>query len=71
MEPDRRRVKLYELDAENQWLDKGTGLISQQYVEVKEGFCLIVRSEEDASVLLNSKIRKEDTYHRQQGTAHT
>ncbi|KAJ1543032.1 Platinum sensitivity protein [Cladochytrium tenue] len=66
MEPDRRRVKLYELDAENQWLDKGTGLISQQYVEVKEGFCLIVRSEEDASVLLNSKIRKEDTYHRQQ-----
>ncbi|KAI9350073.1 component of IIS longevity pathway SMK-1-domain-containing protein, partial [Zopfochytrium polystomum] len=65
---NRRRVKVYELSGENQWVDKGTGLVSQQYVEVKEGFCMIVRSEEDSSVLLDSKIRKEDVYNRQQDT---
>lgn len=30
----RTRVKVYELDAESQWVDKGTGHISIMFVEV-------------------------------------
>ncbi|KAJ3219304.1 Platinum sensitivity protein [Dinochytrium kinnereticum] len=65
---NKRRVKVYELSSEGQWIDKGTGQVSHQYVEIKDAICIVVRSEDDGTVLLNSKIRKEDIYHRQQST---
>ncbi|KAJ3107197.1 Platinum sensitivity protein [Phlyctochytrium planicorne] len=65
---NKRRVKVYELSNEGQWIDKGTGQVSHQYVEIKDAVCIVVRSEDDGAVLLNSKIRKEDIYHRQQST---
>ena len=40
-----RRVKLYELNAERQWDDKGTGHVSSTYVERLKGISLVVRSE--------------------------
>ncbi|KAI8851481.1 component of IIS longevity pathway SMK-1-domain-containing protein [Chytridium lagenaria] len=64
----KKRVKVYELAPEGAWVDKGTGQVTHQYVEIKDAMCIVVRSEEDGTVLLNSKIRKEDIYHRQQST---
>ena len=48
MDPNsRRRVKLYMLNAERMWDDRGTGYISSMYVEKFRGMCLLVRSEDD------------------------
>ncbi|KAI8807911.1 component of IIS longevity pathway SMK-1-domain-containing protein [Cladochytrium replicatum] len=66
--PVRNRVKVYELNDEGSWADKGTGQVQCIYVQPKDAYCLVVRSEDDGSVILNSKIRKEDVYQRQQET---
>ncbi|KAI8800995.1 component of IIS longevity pathway SMK-1-domain-containing protein [Cladochytrium replicatum] len=66
--PARNRVKVYELNDEGSWADKGTGQVQCIYVQPKDAYCLVVRSEDDGSVILNSKIRKEDVYQRQQET---
>ena len=47
MTDTRRRVKLYALNAERQWDDKGTGHVSSQYVERLKGISLLVRAEAD------------------------
>ena len=54
MTDTRRRVKLYELNAERQWDDKGTGHVSSTYVERLKGISLVVRSEQDGSLLLHA-----------------
>ncbi|XP_018494067.1 serine/threonine-protein phosphatase 4 regulatory subunit 3A [Galendromus occidentalis] len=64
----RRRVKLYLLNAERQWDDKGTGYVSSPYVDALGGISLVVRAEIDASLLLESKVQPETAYQRQQGT---
>jgi len=61
-------VKLYELNAERQWDDKGTGHVSSQYVERLQGISLVVRSEADGSLLLESKIHPDTAYQKQQET---
>ena len=47
MTDTRRRVKLYALNAERQWDDKGTGHVSSNYVERLKGISLLVRAEAD------------------------
>jgi len=68
MTDTRRRVKLYELNAERQWDDKGTGHVSSTYVEKLKGMSLVVRSEQDGSLLLESKIQSDTAYQKQQET---
>ncbi|XP_048734187.1 serine/threonine-protein phosphatase 4 regulatory subunit 3A-like [Ostrea edulis] len=64
----RRRVKLYLLDEKKVWEDKGTGHVSSAYVEKLKGMSLLVRSEMDGSILLESRIRPETAYQKQQET---
>ena len=43
----RRRVKLYALNAERQWDDRGTGHVSSNYIDRLKGTSLLVRAETD------------------------
>ncbi|VDN96123.1 unnamed protein product [Rodentolepis nana] len=63
----RRRVKLYMLNEERQWNDKGTGHVSALYND-SSCICLVVISENDGSPLLESKIQPETAYQKQQDT---
>ena len=56
MTDTRRRVKLYALNAERQWDDKGTGHVSSQYVERLKGISLLVRAEADGKPKLPSVL---------------
>ena len=47
MADTRRRVKLYMLNEDRQWDDRGTGHVSSAYVERLRGMSLLVRSETD------------------------
>lgn len=64
----RRRVKLYMLNEERQWDDQGTGHVSSIFVERLKGMALLVRSETDGTILLESKIQPETAYQKQQDT---
>jgi len=70
MTDTRRRVKLYALNADRQWDDKGTGHVSSNYVERLKGISLLVRAESDgkSSLLLESKIQPDTAYQKQQET---
>ena len=43
----RRRVKLYILNENRMWDDRGTGHVSSAYVDRFKGMSLLVRSETD------------------------
>lgn len=62
------RVKLYALNANRQWDDKGTGHVTSCYHEPLDGMSLLVRNESDGSLLLESKIQLDTQYQKQQGT---
>eukprot|EP00158_Paraphelidium_tribonemae_P007449 Partr_v1_DN28249_c0_g1_i5_m76518 putative suppressor of mek1 (Dictyostelium) len=62
------RVKIYELAPSSVWDDKGTGYSDIQYVKGKDAYCLVVRSEDENLVILESAIRAADVYQRQQDT---
>jgi len=66
MTDTRRRVKLYALNADRQWDDRGTGHVSSSYVERLKGISLLVRAESDGSLLLESKIQPDTAYQKQQ-----
>lgn len=68
MADTRRRVKLYALNAERQWDDRGTGHVSSSYVDKLKGMSLLVRAESDGNVLLESKIQPDTAYQKQQET---
>lgn len=68
MTDTRRRVKLYTLNADRQWDDRGTGHVSSNYVERLKGISLLVRAEADGSLLLESKIQPDTAYQKQQDT---
>ncbi|XP_070578172.1 serine/threonine-protein phosphatase 4 regulatory subunit 3A-like isoform X2 [Ptychodera flava] len=68
MADTRRRVKLYVLNDERQWDDRGTGHVSSAYVEQVKGMSLLVRAESDGTLLLESKIQPDTTYQKQQET---
>jgi len=68
MTDTRRRVKLYALNADRQWDDRGTGHVSSNYVDRLKGISLLVRAESDGSLLLESKIQPDTAYQKQQDT---
>eukprot|EP00795_Rhopilema_esculentum_P003263 gene3263-1591_t len=70
MSNTRRRVKLYVLNDERQWDDHGTGHVSSMYVdhEKMQGIVLLVRSEDDGSCLLESRIQTDTVYQKQEAT---
>lgn len=68
MTDTRRRVKLYALNADRQWDDRGTGHVSSTYVDRLKGISLLVRAESDGSLLLESKIQPDTAYQKQQDT---
>jgi len=68
MTDTRRRVKLYALNADRQWDDRGTGHVSSAYVDRLKGVSLLVRAESDGSLLLESKILPDTAYQKQQET---
>lgn len=61
------RVKLYQLECEGSWLDQGTGFVECKYVPSIRAPALIINSEGNTEVLLQSKIQCEDIYERQGG----
>lgn len=70
-----RRVKVYELQ-EEKWFDRGTGYCTGEIQKasgdgetVQEDAFILVRSEEnEAEILLRSKIVRDDVYQKQQDT---
>ncbi|XP_068609642.1 serine/threonine-protein phosphatase 4 regulatory subunit 3 [Brachionichthys hirsutus] len=68
MTDTRRRVKVYTLNEDRQWDDRGTGHVSSGYVERLKGTSLLVRAESDGSPLLESKINPNTAYQKQQDT---
>ena len=64
----RRRVKLYMLNANRTWDDRGTGHVSSSYVDRLNGVSLLVKAETDGSVLLESRILADTAYQKQQDT---
>ncbi len=59
------RVKLYQLNAEGQWDDQGTGYITCDEVENGGGKSLLVMSEADEKELLQCTVVDDDVYQRQ------
>ncbi|NXY58109.1 P4R3B phosphatase, partial [Callaeas wilsoni] len=68
MSDTRRRVKVYTLNEDRQWDDRGTGHVSSSYVERLKGMSLLVRAESDGSLLLESKINPNTAYQKQQAS---
>ncbi|XP_062864564.1 serine/threonine-protein phosphatase 4 regulatory subunit 3-like [Trichomycterus rosablanca] len=68
MSDTRRRVKLYTLNEERQWDDRGTGHVACAYMDQDRGTSLLVRAETDGSLLLESKINPNTAYQKQQDT---
>lgn len=68
MADTRRRVKVYTLNEDRQWDDKGTGHVSYAYIDRLRITTLVVRAEQDGSVLLESKIMPDTAYQKQQET---
>uniref|UniRef100_A0A671XWZ5 Serine/threonine-protein phosphatase 4 regulatory subunit 3 n=1 Tax=Sparus aurata TaxID=8175 RepID=A0A671XWZ5_SPAAU len=53
MSDTRRRVKLYTLNEDRQWDDRGTGHVSSTFVERLRGVSLLVRAESDGKFLFS------------------
>ncbi|TKS85822.1 Serine/threonine-protein phosphatase 4 regulatory subunit 3-B [Collichthys lucidus] len=66
MSDTRRRVKVYTLNEDRQWDDRGTGHVSYTFDERVKGTSLLVRAESDGSLLLESKISPNTAYQKQQ-----
>ncbi|XP_058514563.1 serine/threonine-protein phosphatase 4 regulatory subunit 3 [Ochotona princeps] len=63
----RYRVRVYVMSEDKLWDNIGTGQVSISYVERLQGVALVVRSETDDSLLLESKINLETPYKKLQG----
>uniref|UniRef100_T1IHY7 Uncharacterized protein n=1 Tax=Strigamia maritima TaxID=126957 RepID=T1IHY7_STRMM len=55
-------VKLYVMNDEGKWENRGTGQLSCLHVERLEGMSLLLQNESDASLLLESKIQPDINY---------
>mmetsp|Transcript_17675 Transcript_17675/g.24563 ORF Transcript_17675/g.24563 Transcript_17675/m.24563 type:complete len:103 (-) Transcript_17675:14-322(-) len=59
----KRRVKVYQLDSDNQWEDKGTGHVYCVLSEKYSTPYLLVKSEKEAGkLILETKVFMEDIY---------
>ena len=66
--PQHWRIKLYELEEEGAWIDKGTGFVHVKYVTELGCPALVIRSEEnDGVIFFQSKVNTEDIYEIQGG----
>ncbi|CAF3759284.1 unnamed protein product [Rotaria sp. Silwood1] len=66
---NRTRVKLYTLNEERQWDDRGTGFVTCLSPTLSNtSYSIIVKSEIDGSILLESKIQLHTNYQKQQET---
>ncbi len=64
---NRSRVKLYTLNEERQWDDRGTGFVTCiSPTLLNTNYSIIVKSEVDGSILLESKIQLHTKYQKQQ-----
>lgn len=63
-----QRAKVYRLNDEGNWDDKGTGHVSVEYLERSEAAGLVVIDEEDNATLLVHRISAEDIYRRAEDT---
>lgn len=64
------RVKVYQLEPEGAWTDKGTGFVSCRRATETEGPKLIVMDEfKEGEIMLQSKIQPDDSYEQQGGTS--
>ncbi len=65
------RIKLYELEDEGSWIDKGTGFVHCKVVTDLGWPSLVIRSEEnDGVIFFQSKVQPEDVYEIQGGDIH-
>jgi hypothetical protein len=66
--PHHWRIKLYELEEQGAWIDKGTGFVNSKVVAELGGPALVIRSEEnDGVIFFQSKIQVDDVYEVQGG----
>ncbi|CAF3552890.1 unnamed protein product [Adineta steineri] len=66
---NRSRVKLYTLNEERQWDDRGTGFVTCiSPTTSNTSHSIIVKSEVDGTILLESKIQLHTKYQKQQET---
>ncbi|ESQ49366.1 hypothetical protein EUTSA_v10020042mg [Eutrema salsugineum] len=63
-----QRVKVYHLNEDGKWDDRGTGHVSIDYVERSEELSLCVIDEEDNETLLVHPINSDDIYRKQEDT---
>jgi protein phosphatase-4 regulatory subunit 3 len=64
---NRSRVKLYTLNEERQWDDRGTGFVTCTSPTIPNtNHAIIVKSEVDGTILLDSKILLNTKYQKQQ-----
>ncbi|CAH8343733.1 unnamed protein product [Eruca vesicaria subsp. sativa] len=63
-----QRVKVYHLNEDGKWDDRGTGHVSIDYVERSEELSLCVIDEDDNEMLLVHPINPEDIYRKQEDT---
>ncbi|XP_048630087.1 serine/threonine-protein phosphatase 4 regulatory subunit 3-like [Brassica napus] len=63
-----QRVKVYHLNEDGKWDDRGTGHVSIDYVERSEELSLCVIDEDDNETLLVHPINTEDIYRKQEGS---
>lgn len=61
MTDTRRRVKVYSLNEDRQWDDRGTGHVSSGYVERLKGTSLLVRAESDGKPMGRARPNSEIT----------
>uniref|UniRef100_A0A8C7A6P0 Protein phosphatase 4 regulatory subunit 3C n=1 Tax=Neovison vison TaxID=452646 RepID=A0A8C7A6P0_NEOVI len=61
-------IPIYSLNENQQWDDLGTGHVSSTYVKHLQGVSLLVRSDSQASLILESKINSNTPYQKQQET---
>ncbi|XP_047571754.1 serine/threonine-protein phosphatase 4 regulatory subunit 3B-like [Lutra lutra] len=64
----RYLVKVYSLNEDQQWDYLGTGHVSSVYVKRLQGVSLLVRSDSQASLILESKINSNTPYQKPQET---
>eukprot|EP00850_Spirogloea_muscicola_P004834 SM000021S06467 [mRNA] locus=s21:492698:499669:+ [translate_table: standard] len=64
----QQRVKVYRLDDDNKWVDRGTGHVTVEYLERCNAQGLVVIDEKDESTLLLHRIAADDIYQRQEDT---
>ncbi|RZC88134.1 hypothetical protein C5167_015941 [Papaver somniferum] len=67
-ESSMQRVKVYHLNEDGKWDDRGTGHVSVDYLERSEDLGIFVSDEEDNEPLLAHPIRADEIYRRQEDT---